>query len=148
MQNGNTPGARMKILIVDDHAVYRALLRNLLVKLPATVIECPDSSRALDLYTEHRPDWVITDLEMEPVDGLATTASLKRHHPEVRVLILTGHAADTCESLAKEAGAFGLFPKEHADQLLEFLRKSSPPDTGLADASPSSRQVIKPACMP
>jgi len=63
----------MKLLIVDDHALMRRLIRRLVNDLVTDVEECGDGSEALAAYNQHRPDWVVMDIEMSPIDGITAT---------------------------------------------------------------------------
>ena len=63
----------MKLLIVEDNAGIRRVLRRILAGTASTIWECADGSEALAAYEEHRPDIVLMDLRMTHVDGLTAT---------------------------------------------------------------------------
>jgi CheY-like chemotaxis protein len=87
--NTVTDGQRtMKVLIVDDNAEMRRLLRGFVARLAEAVYECEDGAEAVEAYAaEHltAADWVLMDIEMPRVDGLEATRQLKRHWPDARV---------------------------------------------------------------
>src|SRR5262245_32382458 len=113
--------ARLRILIVDDHAGFRAMLRSLLHRLGAEVVECRDGVEAMRCYDEVAPDWVLMDLEMPRLDGLAATRELIANHPQARVLVLTQHDDADSRDAAREAGARHFVPKDQLDLLPPIL---------------------------
>jgi CheY-like chemotaxis protein len=77
----------MKILIVDDNAQVRRIIRYAVRALATQIIECSDGDEVLALYAQHLPDIVLMDIHMPRVDGLTATKASesaspgsKRHH--------------------------------------------------------------------
>jgi two-component system response regulator GlrR len=106
-----TPAHSAKILLVDNDP---ALLRLLSIRLGAANygVECVGSAQAaLDACILARPDLVITDLRMEPMDGLDLLRELKRRWPELSVIILTAHGTIPEAVRATQCGAFGFLVK-------------------------------------
>ena len=58
------------ILIADDNANARRMIRSLLEEIDTVVIECSDGGAAIEAYDRLLPDWVLMDINMQPVDGL------------------------------------------------------------------------------
>jgi len=114
----------MKILIVEDNAAMRHLLRSIVGEM-AEVFECNDGSEALPLYEAHRPDWVLMDLKMKEVDGLQATRMLTSLHPEARVVIVTNYNNERMRARARAAGACDYVLKEDLSVLGPML--SAPP---------------------
>ncbi|MDR5694613.1 MAG: response regulator transcription factor [Armatimonadota bacterium] len=83
----------IRILIVDDHALFREGIRMILEAQPdiEVVGEAEDGEQALALVEEVRPDVVIMDIAMPGIGGLEATRRIKAAHPEVRILALTMH---------------------------------------------------------
>jgi two-component system response regulator GlrR len=105
------PRHSAKILLVDNDA---ALLRLLSIRLGAANydVECVCSAHAaLDACMIVRPNLVITDLRMEPMDGLDLLKELKRRWPELSVIILTAHGTIPEAVRATQCGAFGFLVK-------------------------------------
>jgi DNA-binding NtrC family response regulator len=111
--DGNPPVARhrAKILLVDGDA---ALCRLLSVRLGAAhyEVESVNSARAaLDACMRSRPNLVITELRLEPVDGLGLLKELKSRWPDLSVIILTAHGTIPEAVRATQCGAFGFLVK-------------------------------------
>src|ERR1041384_4929106 len=103
MPNLSTAGAH-RILIADDQAAFRQLLRQRLNTLAAEVIECSDGAEAVDTFDRDQPDWVVLDWIMPRVDGLAATRAIRARHPHARVVILSAHCSPLLVREAADAG--------------------------------------------
>jgi DNA-binding NarL/FixJ family response regulator len=112
----------MRILLVDDHAVVRAGLRQLLgTALGADVQEAADGDAALAMAARLRPDLVILDLGLPGPGGLAILPRMVQ--AGLRVLVLTMHAEPVYARRALDAGAAGYASKNiDPDALLESVR--------------------------
>ena len=114
-----------RLLLVDDHALFRDGLGALLAYQPdfAIVGEADDAASALDLARALRPDLVLMDVELPGEDGVAATLRLTAALPEITVVMLT--VRDDTQTLfdAIKAGARGYLVKNmRAPELLERLR--------------------------
>lgn len=107
----------MKVMIVDDNAEMRSLIRSLLRDATQEFFECADGAEAVDTFSRHRPEWTLMDVVMPGMDGLAATRAIKARFPEARILIIT--QSDNCKlrDSAREAGATDFLGKEDLDQL-------------------------------
>ncbi|MDX1649060.1 MAG: response regulator transcription factor [Myxococcota bacterium] len=104
----------MKVLICDDHAVFRAGLRLVLADLADDVelLEAPDGEAALALADTHPElDLVLLDLSMPGVDGWDGLRRFRSHHPALPVVVVS--ATDDAETVRRvlDAGASGFVPK-------------------------------------
>ncbi|WP_244894236.1 response regulator transcription factor [Planobispora rosea] len=108
----------MRVVVADDHPVFRAGLLAVLSDLPdlEVVAEAADGAAAIDAVARHRPDVVLMDLKMDGMDGLAATSRITAHHPGTAVLVLTMHANDETVFAALRAGARGYLLKEAAGE--------------------------------
>jgi len=83
--------ARVKLMVVDDHALFRRGLIGLLQEMPEFLVigEASNGREALTLLEEQRPDVLLLDINMPVMDGLQTLTNLRRLYPDQKVLMLT-----------------------------------------------------------
>ncbi len=128
----------MRVLLADDHALFRAGLVSLLRARGVEVVgEAADGSEAVTLARELRPDVVLMDLTMPGVGGLEATRLIKAELPEIKVVMLTVSEADEDLFEAIRSGAHGYLvksmPSEDFFELLEALERGETPlSRGLA----------------
>jgi DNA-binding NarL/FixJ family response regulator len=113
----------MRVLIADDHALFRDGLRSLLEARGIDVVaEAKDGDEAIALAHLHRPDIALMDLMMPHTNGLAATRLISAELPEVRVVVLTASEDDADLFEAVKSGAQGYLPKDlQARELFAFL---------------------------
>lgn len=119
---------RLRILLVDDQALFREALRTLLALQPdfEIVAEAENGERALALAKAHRPDVVLMDLRMPVLGGVEATRRLLQAHPSARVVVLTTFDEDEEVFEALRAGALGYLLKAcSADRLCESVRAAA-----------------------
>jgi two-component system response regulator DegU len=112
----------MTILIVDDNAGVRRLLRRAVVDTASAVWECSDGLEALAAYTERQPDIVLMDIRMPKLDGLAATRQIREFYPKARVLVVTDYEDDDLRRAASEAGACGYVFKQNLTDIACLIR--------------------------
>jgi DNA-binding NarL/FixJ family response regulator len=116
---------RIRLMIVDDHAVVRAGVAALLAGQVsiAVVAEAASGADAVRLFREHRPDVTLLDLNMPGMDGVATIRAIRREFPDSRFIVLTVHTGDEDVHRALEAGAQGYLLKTTSGaELVETVR--------------------------
>lgn len=113
----------MRVLIVDDHALFRDGLRSLLEARGIDVVgEARNGQEAIDLARRAQPDVVLMDLTMPVLDGLAATRVISAELPHVKVVILTASEEDADLFEAIKSGAQGFLPKDlEAAELFALL---------------------------
>jgi len=129
-----TSKRKARILIVDDDP---GLLRLLTIRLRAENydVEAVDGgAQALASTSRFRPDLVITDLRMEPMDGIGLLKELQNRWPGLKVILLTAHGTIPDAVQATQMGAFGFLTKpvdkqELLDQIQRALKISGFTDT-------------------
>ena len=112
----------MKVLIVDDNAQMRQMVKFYLNGVAEETRECADGAEALDAYTEFQPDWVLMDWEMKRVDGLTATHGIMAAFPAARVLFVTQYDEDELRRAAQAAGACGYVLKENLLDVQHLLQ--------------------------
>jgi DNA-binding NarL/FixJ family response regulator len=107
-----------KLVIADDHPLFRAAIRRTLDELPDLVVvgEAGDGREAVKLCQRLRPDLVLMDLRMPELDGFEATREIKRESPSTVVLVLTALGEPECLFEALEAGASGYVLKDSSPQ--------------------------------
>ncbi|MCW2739606.1 MAG: DNA-binding response regulator [Blastococcus sp.] len=114
----------MRVLLVDDQALFREALGTLLEVRPEIEVvgEAGDGAAALTQAGVLRPDVVLMDLHMPVLDGIAATRRLRVEQPGIRVLALTTFDDDEDVFAALRAGAVGYLLKDvSSDRLVEAL---------------------------
>lgn len=111
---------KIRILLVDDHAMFRSGLRVLLNLYPDFQIvgEAGNGQDALSAVRELVPDVVLMDIAMPGLDGLVATRRIREDHPQIRVILLTQHENREYVTPALKAGAAGYVLKRAADEEL------------------------------
>ncbi|WP_232677454.1 response regulator transcription factor [Nocardioides sp. R-C-SC26] len=104
----------ISVLVVDDHALFRAGLTSVLEALPDVALcgEADSGETALEQVATLRPDVVLMDLRMPGIGGLAATARIADQHPDVAVVVLTMSEDPDSVFAALRAGARGYLLKE------------------------------------
>ena len=123
-----------RILLVDDDDLFRTMLRRKLVNLGHEVREARNGKEAEKSFEQETPDLVITDLVMPEKEGLETIRDLRRRHPGVRIIAMSGGGRiDPLDYLqiAKAMGAARVLPKPFADEdLVEAIEEVLTPPFG------------------
>jgi len=112
--------AAVRVLLVDDQALFREALGTLLSVRPEVLVvgEAENGDEAVRRAAELRPEVVLMDLHMPVLDGIAATRRLRAEQPEVRVLALTTFDDDEDVFEALRAGAVGYLLKDVTSQRL------------------------------
>jgi CheY-like chemotaxis protein len=111
----------MTILIVEDNAGIRRMIRRTLIDAASTVWECCDGAEALTSFYTYRPEIVLMDIQMPGIDGLAATRLIKLLDPKACVVIVTDHDDDDLRRAAFEAGAADYLLKQNLTELPNIL---------------------------
>jgi len=114
-----------RILIVDDHAIVREGLKQILAEVDDIDVagEADCSSRALQMARQEPWDMVLMDISLPDRSGLETLELIKKEHPGVKVLMLSMHRETQYAVRALKSGAAGYLNKQSApDQLVDAIR--------------------------
>ena len=111
----------MKILIADDDARMRKMVKQIVAGLASEVYEASDGGEAIAICAAERPDWVLMDFRMKPIDGLRAIAQIKARFPEVRIAIVSQYDDDELRAEATRVGACAYVLKENLQELTGIL---------------------------
>jgi len=135
--------AKIRVLIADDHTLFRESLRSLLKAAEdiEVVGEAEDGIEAIYKATQLHPDIVLMDIAMPNINGLQATRRMKSDNPSVKVLILTMYETEQYVSEMLRCGASGyILKRAPARELISAIRAVS---QGEAYLSPSiARKVM------
>jgi DNA-binding NarL/FixJ family response regulator len=118
--------AKIRILLTDDHTLFRQGLRTLLAAEPDMEIvgEASNASEAITFAQELRPDVVLMDVGMPGLSSFEATRQIRKQRPETRVIFLSMYDDEDYLSESVEIGASGYILKESpADQLVSAIRE-------------------------
>jgi two-component system, OmpR family, response regulator CpxR len=104
-------GVPSRVLLVDDEKDFALTLSERLQMRDINSSVVHDGDEALSYVKSEEPDVMVLDLRMPGIDGIEVLRRMKREHPKVEVIILTGHGTEKDKSLALELGAFAFLQK-------------------------------------
>ena len=119
------PGVPVRVLLVDDDADFLDSLRPLIEHQPLLTVAgtAGNGLDAIELADELDPDAVVIDLHMPVVDGVTAVARLRKDHPSLCLIALTGDPAPELHTAVSEAGADAVLLKgDLVDSLVQRLR--------------------------
>jgi len=130
----------LRLMIVDDHELYRSGLRMLLTDQGYKVMEAPSGEAAIRLARSFQPDVVVMDLNMPGMSGIEAARLLSTEHPRLAVLMLTVTAADHHVLDAVRAGASGYLLKDA--EMREIVAGIEAAAAGHSALSPSIASLV------
>ncbi|QHE52201.1 response regulator [Pontibacillus sp. HMF3514] len=115
-----------KILIVDDAAFMRMMIKDILTKNGFEVVgEAQDGNQAIEKYKELEPDLVTLDITMPEMDGITALKEIKSTYPEAKVIMCSAMGQQAMVIDAIQAGAKDFIVKPfQADRVLEAINKA------------------------
>jgi DNA-binding NarL/FixJ family response regulator len=118
--------SRVRILLVEDHAVVRFGIAQLINKQSDLVVcgEEENAARALDAMAALKPDLVIADISLKDSSGLELMRNIKAQYPKLPILVVSAHDESVYAEVAFRAGALGYLMKEEAlEKILTAIRR-------------------------
>ena len=161
---------KIRVLLVDDHAILREGIKALLEKQDniEVVAEAADGREAIPKAAQFCPDVVVLDISMPTMDGLESTRQMKKDNPDIKVLVLTMHDNEEYFFQLLRAGASGYVTKKSVSRelvsaieavyrgesffcpsmakflLSDFLRlDKAVENTGQEELTPREREIVK-----
>ena len=133
----NTAARIIRILLVDDHTLFRSGIRSLLQRQSdfSIVGEAADGVEGIKRAQQLQPDVVLLDLNMPGISGVETVQLMRQDCPDTAVLMLTVSEDARDLTAALKAGACGYLVKNiEADYLVRAIRRAADGDTVVAEA--------------
>jgi DNA-binding NarL/FixJ family response regulator len=127
----------MRVVVADDHPVFRMGLCRLLESVPDVEVvgEAWDTASAVETVVGTRPDVVVMDLHMPGGGGVEAAQQIRRRTPDVRVLVLTMHSDAALVRRALRAGARGYVLKDASSEEILRALAAVHADQAILDAS-------------
>jgi two-component system, NarL family, response regulator NreC len=120
--------SKIRILLVDDHAVVREGLKSLIESEPdmEVVADAPDGQTALELVATANPDVAVLDLSLPDMSGAQVAAQIHESHPQIKMLALTLHEDSGYLRMMLDVGANGyVLKRAAAAELVQAIRSVS-----------------------
>jgi DNA-binding NarL/FixJ family response regulator len=124
-----TTSPPVRVLVADDHRLFAEALTAILASecRLCCVGHAANGREAVQKAGELRPDVVLMDIDMPVVDGIEAAKRMRRKHPHVAVLMLTGSSAAQDVARARAAGAVGYLTKDSiAASLVDAILAAAP----------------------
>jgi len=113
---GEVEGSEVKVLLVDDEVDFLASMKRILVRRGFSVRVATNGQQALDILSAHPLDVVILDVRMPGPSGTEVLDEIRKAHPQVAVIMLTGHATVETAAQCMKKGAFDYLFKPHSPE--------------------------------
>ncbi|MGC9945570.1 MAG: response regulator transcription factor [Bryobacteraceae bacterium] len=111
----------MTILIVEDHEPMRRMIGNLVAGYAEEIRECADAGSAIAAYRDRPADYVLMDLQLPGMDGIAATRAILAADPQAHVVIVTAFDNVHLRQLAAAAGCCAYILKSNLLPLFDLL---------------------------
>ena len=114
-----------RLMVIDDEAIVGKRLKQVFNKAGFTVEAFTDPVAAMQAMAEAPFDIVVTDLKMEPLDGIEVLNKTKAVNPACRVIVITGYASTETAALARDQGVFSFLAKPfRLDELKQIISEA------------------------
>jgi len=116
---------KIKIILADDHRIFRDGIKSLLSDNDFINIigEASSGNELLDMLKTHKPDVVIVDITMPGLSGIEVSKQISSLYPEIKIMILSMHTDEDFVINSIKAGAHGYLPKDTSkEELLEAIK--------------------------
>lgn len=135
----------MRIMIVDDHAVVRLGLSNLLTRQSGwqVVAEAGTKAEAIQRAAELKPDIVLMDVRLGQESGIEACREIVKNHPATKVIMLTSFAEDELLVQAISAGAVGYVLKQVSNDHLIRTIQMAVEGTGLLNSAATGQALAE-----
>lgn len=114
----------MKILLVEDNAKTRLMIRRILYRDLTgieEVFECADGKEAVTLYRKNEPDWILMDINVKTLDGLQASKAILDLDPVAKIIIVTMYDEPEYQRLAEKVGVRDYVLKDDLSKITEII---------------------------
>lgn len=112
----------MNVLIVEDNPKMRRMIKSIVADLADRIDECDDGGKALAIYSESNPDWVLMDIHLRETNGIVATREIISVFHEAKIIIVTNYDDAHFRESAREAGATDYVLKENLLDVRRILQ--------------------------
>ena len=137
----------MRVLIVDDEANLRRMLRALLEEEGYSVVEASSAEEGLALLDEHRPETILLDLALPGASGLETLPSFQKQLPGAPVIMMSGEATLSDAAQATREGAFHFLEKPLTPEAVLVTLRAALEVSRARDLSKALQQELGPGAV-
>jgi two-component system sensor histidine kinase/response regulator len=113
----------IKLMIVDDHAGVRGMIRHLLSPNCCEVCECASGDEAVRLAPEFKPDYVTMDVRMPGLCAFTAVRAIRDAHAAAKVIMVSSYDEPELRKFSADAGAMAYVQKENLVELLGFVNR-------------------------
>jgi CheY-like chemotaxis protein len=112
----------MNLLIVEDNAKMRRMIKSIVADLADRIDECDDGGEAFELYSRNHPDWVLMDIHLKKTIGIDATKQITATFHEAKIIIVTNYDDAHFRESARAAGAVNYVLKENLLDVRQILQ--------------------------
>ena len=144
-RNSSPLSTRSRILLVDDNANGLAARKSVLEELGHRIVTCTSGADALEHFHSHTFDLVVTDYKMPRMDGLELIGRLRKHTPDLPIVLISGYV-DTLGMNEASTGADVVIQKSANEvshmvrAVNRLLRRKSPPKKSASTQPPKAKR--------
>jgi len=115
----------LKVLIADDNKNVRELIKKILLnaQMKVELLEAIDGEDAISIFQKKRPDLVLMDIVMTPIDGLVATRKIISMNPQAKIIIVSQYPEEEYKREAFACGAIEYFNKENLSAIPSIIKK-------------------------
>jgi DNA-binding NarL/FixJ family response regulator len=107
----------MNFLIAEDSVPVRRMIRRVATNAGDCVYECADGAEAVAAYLKHKFDWVLIDIKMPEMDGIAATRKICDADPQAKIIVVTTYDDPVLRMEAEDAGASAFIVKDDLSRI-------------------------------
>ncbi len=116
---------KVKLLLVEDNINMRSYLKTILNSSCEIVAESSNGKLGVSLYEKYKPDYVLMDIELEEMDGLAAANLILKFDNDAKIVFLTQYKDHTLKQRIEKLNSAHYFTKEHIHLVKFFFEKLS-----------------------